>query len=180
LPSIPGAGSAEAAHRIRLTASGRKEGDRRQILSAPSEGSRTDTGNTLVIPGSCTLASAPSELRSGRKPNGASVDSLHQLVPRAAESLTEARSNRNGRLRVACFHPLEVGPVDLGQLAEMLLREARFCPQAGEIPAKDIRRRHPSSLTIPTSERRRIYAAFCLRIPQGPASLEWPFQNLNG
>ena len=153
--------------------------DRRHILPAPFGDSRRDAispSPDFTLPARVSLRS---RRRRHRRRLRSSINSLHQLVPRAAESLTQARSNRHGWLRVSCLHPLKIGAVDLGKLAELLLRETRFCPQTGEIAAEDIRRRHPSSLTIPASQGRRISAAFSLPIPRPPASILIPAQAWN-
>ena len=140
-------------------------------LPAPSGDRRNSTGNPLVnlfLPARVSPLFGPHRGRRRRPP---SINALHQLVPRATESFPQARSNRDSGLRTACLDPLEVGAVNLRKLAELLLRETRVCPQTGEISAEEIRRRHPSSLTILASQRRRISAAFSLRIPDRPAWL---------
>jgi len=149
----------------------RPKAGRRDMLSAPFGYSRHDTSSPppdFTLPARVSPRSRPREHRRRLR---SSINSLHQLVPRAAESLTQARSNRHGWLRVSCLDPLKKRPVDLGKLAELFLRKAGFCPQTGEIAAEDIRRRHPSSLTIPALEGRRIYAAFSLRDLRSPVSL---------
>jgi len=143
-------------------------------LPTRAGGSQTEAWNPIP-PAQMSPHCKPERDRERMQP-ASSVNPLHQLVPRATESLTQARSHRHSRLRAASLHPLKVGAVDLGKLAQLLLRETRFCPQTGEISAEDIRRRHPSSLTIPVRYGRRIYAAFSLRISCRPASIFPPTQ----
>lgn len=144
------------------------------VLPAPSGDSRNSTGNPPVNPFLPVRVSPLSGRVRGRRRRHPSINSLHQFVPRAAKSFPQARSDRDSRLRAASLDPLKVGAVDLGKLAELLLRETRFCPQTGEISAEDIRRRHPSSLTIPAPQGRRIYAAFSLLMPRDPDWLPLP------
>jgi len=149
----------------------RPKAGHRDRLSAPFGDSRHDTSSSppdFTLPARVSPRSRP---RRHRRQPISSINSLHQLVPRAAESFPQARSDRDSRLRATSLDPLEVGAVDLSKLAELLLRETRFCPQTGEISAEDMRRRHPSSLTIPARYGRRIYAAFSLRDLRSPVSL---------
>ena len=149
----------------------RPKAGRRYRLSAQSGDSRRDTSSPppdFTLPARVSPRSGPLRDRRRRHP---SINSLHQLVPRAAESFPQARSDRDSRLRAASLDPLKVGAINLGKLAKPLLREARLCPQTREISAEGIRRRHPPSLTISALEGRRIYAAFSLLIPSRTAWL---------
>ena len=177
LPPAPNTSPGRGTSFFQSRAAKRPKAGRRDRLSAPFADSRRDTNRPppdFTLPARVSLRSRP---RGYRRRFRSSINPLHQLVPRAAESFPQACSDRDGRLRVAALDPLKVGAVDLGKLAELLLRETRFRPQTGEISAEDIRRRHPCSLTIPASQGRRIYAAFFLADSmRPPASLLTPLQ----
>ena len=67
---------------------------------------------------------------------------FEQNVPGTTERLLEPGSDFNGRARGAAFDALQIGPVDLRPLAELLLGQTQTRPQAGDVPTEDCSWRH--------------------------------------
>jgi len=78
---------------------------RRDMPSISYADSRNYTENPLVIPARSAWVSPRSETLRGWISLGSSVDSLHQLIPRALEGFPQTCSNRDSRLGAARFHP---------------------------------------------------------------------------
>jgi len=163
LPRVPSALHGPAAHCFRPSVSGHRKAERPGLagnsrchllrtnarINLPAGDTRRDTWDPIPTARVSSLCWP----RRRRRRSAPSINSLHQLVPRAVESSPQTRSNRNRRLRTSSLKPLEVGAVDLREFTNLL---GLFL--SGDVVVHALVRLFPSRISRSKASERRTSA----------------------
>jgi hypothetical protein len=88
-----------------------------------------------------------------------SVESLQQFVPVALESFSQPARDLKRGAGTAIFDPLEIGPINFGLPAKLLLRHPQVGAETADVLTKLFANGHPHSVPI-----RAIQSAAYMRL----------------